>query len=857
MSTGWRALFLMGLCFCATRALSGQTPTPTPTPPPTTVAAGTSLSTENSRAVTGVRIEPRPDGTVWFLLPSNDRIVQLQSDGVTMKQWQVRDDKNLGANPVNFQIDGNVVWFIENGESLIDAGYSALGRLDTTNGQLHEWVIPGSKPANFWRAPDGKTVWIPQTNGRLQSLDLTTLQVVDYRSSSADGKTFTFAYSDGMYRDGALWMTDFGNNRIVRYVPGAVTETSWTFFDPNSGRLNPSQIQFDDQGMLWISQFSAARMDRFNPATSELASFPGVIDPIHFDIFNGRIYVAQASGGKGIVTVLDPALAIGGATTLTPQTLDVKSVVNKLAATTRDTTITPTNYTSTVAQIADTDLTPASAGIGILSTTFPDTNAYGISASGGGIWVGSNGFLVRLTLQNIGSAADLTVPVAAEFGVAPGQRITIDITLHNRGSAPISGDALLLFSPASFAPRVSFSVDPGATVLLADAFKDFSTNSGLTLGPVRLRVTSGTATDLAASVRTARILDDGSSFGFALPALSGAETLSAGSSRTLFTGARDGTISVLGFYTPAGGSATATLVAPDGAIRGTRIVTLDPNVAQEFNPVASAFGVPPGPGDVVRVTVNSGSIEPYVNVVDTGTSDIATSLPVAAARDAVIPNVGTLVGMRDTSFVSDLFLSNTDPAHPAQVTVSYAPVGSSEPPAVATVTLPANASSAIADVLPALFQVTVGQGALLISSDRPVAVSARVAARTSVGDFGTFASALDGGEAIPDSGAALAFGVPQTATRRTHLLLYNRGAAGVATVIGFDAEGNEIGRLSVSLRAGEVARVDSVLAQLGVTEQAAGSLRLETAPGMSVFAMTAEVDSETGDVEYARLRPVS
>ena len=68
---------------------------------------------------------------------------------------------------------------------------------------MREWVVPGSRPAGFWRAPDGK-VWLPQTGARLQSLDLNTLQVVDYRASSADGKTFTFAYSDVEYRDGAF-----------------------------------------------------------------------------------------------------------------------------------------------------------------------------------------------------------------------------------------------------------------------------------------------------------------------------------------------------------------------------------------------------------------------------------------------------------------------------------------------------------------------------------------------------------------------------------------------------------------------------------------------------------------------------
>ena len=274
-------------------ALLAQTPTPTPSPTPTptpgtptTVASGLTLSTENDHAVSGVRIEQRPDGTVWFLIPSNDRIVQLQPDGVTFKQWQIRDDKNLGANPVSFQIDGNFVWFIENGESQIDAGFSALGRLDTTTGALREWVVPGSRPAGFYRAPDGK-IWIAQSGARMQSLDLSSLAVVDYRS------TKTFAYADMVLGpDGALWMADFGNNRIVRWERGAATETSWTIVDPSVGLLNPSQIMFDANGDLWLSELSAARMDRFRPSTNELTVYPGFVQPIHFDMFAGRLYVS-------------------------------------------------------------------------------------------------------------------------------------------------------------------------------------------------------------------------------------------------------------------------------------------------------------------------------------------------------------------------------------------------------------------------------------------------------------------------------------------------------------------------------------------------------------------------------------
>ncbi|HKF45135.1 MAG TPA: hypothetical protein VKG01_18725, partial [Thermoanaerobaculia bacterium] len=280
-----KSLISIVLCLAASSILTAQTTT--------TVPSGEKMLVENGKPVTGVRFVPRPDGSVWFLIPSNDKIVQLQPDGVSMKTWQIRDNSNLGANPVDLRVDGKYVYFIENGESLIDAGRSIYARLDTETGQLREWDIPGSKPAGFYVDQNNK-LWIPQTNGRLQSVDLDTLAVVDYRSSQ------TFAYADMVLGpDGALWLADFGNNRIVRYVPGAATETSWTFFDPNNGRLNTSQIAFDDDGNLWLCQLSGGEVQMFDPKSGALLTYVGFTSPIHFDIFAGRVYVTEAPSANG------------------------------------------------------------------------------------------------------------------------------------------------------------------------------------------------------------------------------------------------------------------------------------------------------------------------------------------------------------------------------------------------------------------------------------------------------------------------------------------------------------------------------------------------------------------------------
>lgn len=820
---------------------------------PTTVAAGISYETEETAAVSGVRIDVQPDGSVWFLLPALDRIAVLR--GSEIRQWQIRRDEDRGANPVDFEIDGDIVWFICNGESLIDAGRSIFGRLDTVTGQLREWIVPGSRPAGFYRAPDGK-VWIPQTSQRLQSVDLATLEVIDYRAGSVEpGGPQTIAYSDVVFGpDGALWMTDFGNNRIVRYVPGAAEETSWTFFDPLVAILNPSQLQFDEEGFLWISQVSGQRMDRFNPATGEISSFLGLSNPIHFDLFGGRVYVSEADGGNGQIAVLEPLLAARADRTIEPVTLAVGSLVNGRRATIRDTTITPTTVAAAPEDIPADGLPVTASFSGVLRTEIPWTSSYGIEVVGGEVWIGSNGRLAKVVLQTIGGDSDLAAPVATQLAGPVETEGRVDITLSNLGDTTIVGEALYLFSPGFFAARAAFTVLPGGTVVLSDAFADLGSSTVPISGPVRIRVTSGNVDDLAVSVRTAQSRADGGSFGYATPALSAEEALSEGETRTLFTGGRETETSILGFYSPTGAEAVFTLVAPDGTIRGTLPISIVANIAQEFRPSASAFGVFAEPGDVIRVSVGAGVLFPYVRVLDNGTGDIALSRPVEGTTEGVYPNAGTAVGMFDTSFVSDLFLSNPDAGREALITVTFYPLDRFAAPRVAPLTLPPFGSAVIANVLSTLFGIEAGQGTLVVTADIPVASSLRVASRKAEGDFAVFALPIERSGVVPAGGSATAIGVPQTASRRTNLLLFNGGEAGVVTVIAINGNGDESGRTTIAIGEKQVVRVDSVMTTLGTSDQNNGRLVIEAPEGMLLYAWTAEVDAVTGDVEVQPFR---
>ena len=175
------------------------------------------------------------------------------------------------------------------------------------------------------------------------------------------------------------------------------------------------------------------------------------------------------------------------------------------------------------------------------------------------------------------------------------------------------------------------------------------------------------------------------------------------------------------------------------------------------------------------------------------------------------------------------------------------------PPLQATISLPPGASRSIPNFLPELFGLTAGQGALLVTSNVPVATGVRIAARQTPGDYGGFAAAIDGASGI-SGGSATAVGLPQTATLRSNLLLFNRGLAGSITVTGFRADGSQAGQLTLEIGDHAVARINSVFTAFGITNQPGGRIRVDVPSGMNVYAWTADVDGHSSDIDLAPLR---
>ncbi len=153
-------------------------------------------------------------------------------------------------------------------------------------------------------------------------------------------------------------------------------------------------------------------------------------------------------------------------------TLDVGSTPETIDVEIRTSTITPTTFASPETAIAPADINVTVGGaIGSLTINMPTlTHTYGVAVDNGFVWTGVDGNLVRLVPQVIGGADDQSAPVAMSMAGPSNSKIRVDVTVSNRGTGSITGDALYLYSPGQSPKSAPFTLAAGATQELTDAF---------------------------------------------------------------------------------------------------------------------------------------------------------------------------------------------------------------------------------------------------------------------------------------------------------------------------------------------------------------------------------------------------
>jgi hypothetical protein len=778
------------------------------------------------------------NGGFWFLESNADRIAFFKDNVIT--EWPIRSPdypdpyRKVAATPADFQLDGSTIWFIENGTSGIEVNESVLGKLDTTTGEMTEWILPLAKPAGFIREPDGVTVWIAMSQGSLVKLRLDTLEVTGLRAPDS------VAYS-GLIRgpDGFLYLTDFGNNRVVRFDENALTETSWTLSNP-AAQLEITQPTFDPQGRLLVAEvFNGGAVGRLDFSTLEYDRFGAAVlyYPSHFFLQGGFIYGVETSpfGEDGAIFVLDTTKAAPNPLTATMST-GTFTVLPLAAARVRTFTLTPQTFQSS--DTAPDGLVVAgnpAAGISLFKlpsgTTLTTSTTYSIAASQGKIFAGARGALAEFTLLPASASTDLAVPLALNQNDGS---IRTDFLAYN--SAAQTGPLTVsLFSSPAPPPRTGqYNFGADGTLFVADALGASKLNAGDADGSLVFSPHVGDENNYQALTRTYGVRPDGGTFGFEMPARPFTSGLSPGASEgELFLPADADVTGIFGLFAPTGAEGTAVLRGPDGQVRGSLPFFLPSNNRIEYNPAFPAFGVPADLGDSISFDVTSGTLLPYV-VQAEKTGDVAVAGTATASSSMVYPFLGAGPGTGGTLYVSRIFFGNPDPSTPVTVDASFYPVGGGGLSVVhRTIVVPAGGTRTLN-----FDGSTPGFGAITATASSPVFSQARIA---NLGPQGNY-SALTG----PSEAGSRRFLVATSPGGPTYnLFLFNAGASGTATIRGYDRAGTQRKELTVEVPSG----VPVTVANVAVAAQIfnGGRIEVEGSSGTALYAMIAGKDPKTGD----------
>jgi streptogramin lyase len=791
----------------------------------------------------GPRLVPQ-NGGIWFLESNADRIAFIQNDMI--KEWPIRSRtydnpyRSIGANPADFEVDGSVIWFIENGTSGIEIQQSVFGKLDTVTNEMTEWILPLAKPAGFVREPDG-TVWIAMSQGSLIHLDLQTNQVTAYRGPNS------FAYSGIVAgTDGNLYLADFGNNRIVRINPVTLNEVAWQEVDPNFGRTELSQPTLDGAGHVFVAEeISGGAIARLDLSTGEWDRFGNgfLLDPTHFFLQGNFVYAVETdpSGGDGRFVVMDLS-TVAFATLSSSPVLNNLSSLSLVPAIVRTFTLTPLTFQSSD-KPPDGTIAASKPATGISrftlpsGTLLPTSTSFSIAPIDGKVISGVRGALVEFTLLPSGNSTDLVVPLA--FNAANGLLRT-DFVLFD-AKAP-TGDLVAEFfsSPVPPPPTKSYRVEANTTLTVPNALGSADLNAGDAVGSVLFTPHVGDTGNYQAATRSYAVRPDGGTYGFTLPAQEVSTGLTGASDRTLFLATQPGETSIFGTYSPTGATGTGTLRGPDGSIRGSYPFFLPENNRQEFNPAFSAFGVTPEAGDTITFDVTSGTIFPYSTFFQT-TGDAAVVTPSTPGSTFVAP----MTGSAPTSagkIVTEILLANPDVNVAASVNLAFFPADGGAVTET-TATVPPGGSSVVPYEDPAL-----GFGSLLVKASSPVSAVARFANRTAGGDFAAAVPLL------ASSSSKGRFLVSSDTRLRRNVFVFNRGVAGTITIKTFNANGNVLGVQELPVGDHRSLILPNVGASTGAS---GGRIEYSGTEGTALYVWLASTDVVTGDSDAQAPLPIT
>ena len=236
-----------------------------------------------------------PNDAAWITDGGLNAIVRVDAATRAVTRFPLPASA-AGANLNTAAFDGGgILWFTgQNGW---------YGRVDPATGSVQVFAAPrGRGPYGVTATPDGEIYYASLAGSYLGAIDVATGEVTVIDPPTA-GAGIRRAWSDSR---GRIWVSEWNVGQVGVYDPGDASWREWPLPGPSPQAYS---IFVDELDVVWLTEFTADAIVRFDPLTEAFQSFPAESVPSAVRQMLGRdgeVWGAESAADRLVVIRYGP-----------------------------------------------------------------------------------------------------------------------------------------------------------------------------------------------------------------------------------------------------------------------------------------------------------------------------------------------------------------------------------------------------------------------------------------------------------------------------------------------------------------------------------------------------------------------
>jgi virginiamycin B lyase len=201
-----------------------------------------------------------PDGAAWVTDSGQNVILRVDPTTQAVRRFPLPPGARwANLNTATFDRQG-MLWF---------TGQAGIyGRLDPRTGQVQVFEAPGGAgPYGITTTPAGEVYYASLAGSHLAQIDPITGQAtrIDPPTPNQGARR---AWSDSQ---GRIWVSEWRSGQVSRFTPADHTWRTWKL---PGAQPHAYAVYVDTYNQIWLTDFSANALVRFDPKTEQFQVFP-------------------------------------------------------------------------------------------------------------------------------------------------------------------------------------------------------------------------------------------------------------------------------------------------------------------------------------------------------------------------------------------------------------------------------------------------------------------------------------------------------------------------------------------------------------------------------------------------------